>query len=95
MYGAEDVFAMEKSTFMKWAASLGVPVFASIFVVFSRLLLTWYYTIFVIIFILVLIFKDLIFVLVKKIKNWWKARKFNDSNTVNADTTNNELKNPN
>lgn len=84
MYGADDVFAMEKSTFMKWASSLGVPVFSSIFVVFSRVLLTWYYSIFVLLFILVLIFKEPLFMLSRKIKNYCK-NKNTESKQVHSD----------
>lgn len=77
MYGAVDVFAMEKSVFMQWvinmlliqASSLQIAVVASVFIVFSRILLTWYYSVFVLIFILVLVFKGFIFRMVRKCRN--------------------------
>lgn len=72
MYGANNIFAMEKSAFMKWADSLDVAFFQSIFIILSRALLTWYYTIFLILIILVLIFRNFIFGCVLKIKKKMK-----------------------
>lgn len=59
---------------------MGVPVFSSIFTILSRFALTWYYTVFVVIFILVLIFKDFLIRAFRKCK---KCKNSGNTETIN------------
>lgn len=93
MYGADDLFAVDENVFRTWATDLRVPFVKSIFIIISRFVTTWYYSMFLIIFIIGFILKQPLFNTISAFKrfrrrsvqiNPSKTPKSTTNTTVNA-----------